>query len=308
MKPIVKPGVALDAEFCIESSERGATLVLESRFGQARNPDYNPALALLLSRLRNLHACITDAIVDSTVSRALAFEERRLHLRDRSYPLRLDVEDDIENLRIAICAAQESVAQRPGARGGNRHKRIRLFLEAVEEEGLETLLAGGGAQPDSQVEEDKEAVDRLSGSRGSGGQGSGLDAAQRRAVELRAVAVVSNKFEDGGWSVEDVSAQKLGYDLHIERGQEERHVEVKGTVGSGTSVLLTANEVRHSRSHPAHTVLAVVRRIELSDKGGSWEATGGFLRCFNRWRLEDGALEPRSYEWVLPPEETRSAK
>lgn len=308
MKPILAPGVVLDAEFCVEASERGPTLVLESRFGKVRNPDYNPALRLLLSRLRNLNASITDAIVDSTISRTLALEERRLLVRGRDYPLRLKAEADIEDLRIAICAAQERVAQRPGARGGNRHKRIRLFLEAVEEEGLEALLASGSLRSDPQVEEAEEVIEMVSGSRRVGGQGSGLNAAQRRAVELQAVAVVKSKFEEEGWRIEDVSAQKRGYDLHAARGQEVRHVEVKGTTGGGASVLLTANEVQHSRANRRHTVLAVVGGIELSEKNGSWEAAGGFLRKFDRWRLEDGVLAPRSYEWILPPEHNHATE
>lgn len=299
MKPITNAGRVLDSEFKIEADAGRPTLVLESRFGQVRNPDYYQALELLLLRLKSLNAVITDAIVDSTVSRNVGFAQRRLRIRGRTYPIRLDGEENLSDLRIAICAAQAPVAQRPGARGGNRHKRIRLFLQGVEEAGLETLLAGGGSRPDVQVEEEKDAIERLS--RG-GGQGRGLSAPQRRAVELRAVAVVTRRFEEEGWDVDDVATEKRGYDLHVERAGEERHVEVKGTIGSGASVLLTPNEVRHCRVNPAHTVLAVVSGIKLARADKSWKGEGGSLRSFDRWRLEEGVLEPQRYEWVLPPE------
>lgn len=302
MKPITDAGALLDSEFSVEPYEDQPTLVLESRFGQVRNPDYNPALELLLRRLKGLGAVITDAIVDSTVSRDLEFEQRRLQVRGRSYPLRLTAEEDLGDLRIALCAAQEPVAQRPGASGGNRHKRIRLFLADVEEEGLEALLTGGAEQPDVQAEEANDLIEQISRPRRGGGQGYGLSPEQRQAVEQRAVDVVTERLEAERWDVEDVSAQKRGYDLHASRGDEERHVEVKGTIGSGASVILTRNEVRHARANPALAVLAVVSGIRLSGEGTSWEADGGRLRDFDRWRIEDGALEPRSYEWVLPPE------
>lgn len=302
MKPITDVGSVLDSEFRIEPYEGRPTLVLESRFGQVRNPDYNQALELLLIRLRALDAVITDAIVDSTVSRNVGFDERRLQIRGRSYPIRLRTEEDPGDLRIAICAAQMPIAQQPGARGGNRHKRIRLFLGDVGGEGLEALLAGGGDRPDTQVEEAIDLIEQMANPGRGGGQGSGLNAAQRRAVELRAVGVVTSRLEERGWDVEDISSQKRGYDLHATRGEEERHVEVKGTIGSGASVILTRNEVRHARADPAHAVLAVVSEIELTGEDDSWEAEGGRLRDFDRWRLEEGALEPRSFEWVLPPQ------
>jgi hypothetical protein len=184
----------LDAEFSVEEVDGTPTVVLESRSGQTRNPDYYPALSLLLTRLRAMDARIALAIVDSTVSRRLPFHERVLEVRGRTYPIVLTGEADIEALRIALEAAQETVAQQPGAKGGNRHKRIRLYLDAVDSEGLEGLLSGPS---------DAQAVNRAVGlperSRAdrsrAGGQGRGLDAVQRRAVEDRATEVVTLRLE-----------------------------------------------------------------------------------------------------------------
>ncbi len=301
MKPISDTGEVLDAVFHVEEPDGHPTVVLESRFGQERNPDYNQALDLLLLRMKARGAVITDAIVDSTVSRALPFEERRLQIRGRSYPIELKHESDLGELRVAIGAAQKPVAQKPGAVGGNPHKRIRLFLQGVETEGLEVMLAGG-APPDPQAEEAKRAVERVARPPRNGGQGRGLSAEQRRAVELRAVAVVTLWLKGESWNVEDVSSQRRGYDLHATRGEEELHVEVKGTTGSGASVILTPNEVRHADANPGRAVLSVVNGIELSETDGTWKADGGTRRDFNRWRVSDGALEPVGYEWTLPPD------
>lgn len=302
MRPIAETGEVLDADFHTEELDGNPTVVLESRFGQARNRDYSRALDLLLSRLKAHGAVITDAIVDSTVSRALPFDARRLQIRDRPYPIELKQESDLVELRIAIGAAQKPVAQKPGAVGGNPHKRIRLFLQGVAAEGLEVMLAGG-AQPDPQAEEAKQAVERVARPGGAGGQGRGLNAEQRRAVELRAVAVVTRWLEGAGWDVEDVSLKRRGYDLHAGQGDEELHVEVKGTTGSGASVILTPNEVRHAGANPRQAMLAVVSGIELSETDGSWRAAGGVKRVFRRWRIADGALEPLGYEWILPPDD-----
>jgi Domain of unknown function (DUF3883) len=302
VRPIANTGEVLDASFHVEPLNGNPTVVLESRFGQVRNPDYNPALDLLLTRLRAHGAVITDAIVDSTVSRALPFETRRLRIRDRSYPIDLTGESDLVALRIAIGAAQKSVAQKPGAVGGNPHKRIRLFLKGVEAQGLEVMLAGG-AQPDRQVEEAKRTLEGVARPPRGGGQGRGLNAEQRRAVELRAVAVATLWLEEDGWDVEDVSLERRGYDLHATRGDEELHVEVKGTTGSGASVILTPNEVRHAGADPSRAVLSVVSGIELSETDGGRRGDGGVNRVFNRWRVSDGALEPVGYEWILPPDD-----
>jgi len=246
MRPSTDDGVPLDAEFRVENLDGTSTVVLESRSGRTRNPDYHRALSLLLTRLRAMDAQIELAIVDSTVSRRHPFEERVMQIRGRPYPIVVSDETDIEALRIALEAAQEPVAQRPGARGGNRHKRMRLYLDGVDFEGLERRL--GGVPESGSL---RNAVEMLERSRqyprrGSG-QGRGLNAVQRRAVEERATRLVTLRLEGEGWDVSDVSREYVGYDLLATRSEEQLHVEVKGTTGEDMSVLLTKNEVSNAR-------------------------------------------------------------
>jgi hypothetical protein len=116
-------GAPLDATFEVDRSV--IDIVLHSRSGSnpRLNPDYFSALETLLARLQRHGAVIEDVLVDSKVALKLPIEERRLQL---AYPIDLSAHSDVQSLRIEICAAQRTVAQRPGAKGGNNHKRIRL--------------------------------------------------------------------------------------------------------------------------------------------------------------------------------------
>lgn len=307
MKAITDDGRVLDAAFYVEMLDGVATVVLESRSGNARNPDYHPTLRLLLGRLAAIGVSMEDAIVDSTVSRRRPFSERRLRVRGRPYPIDLAAETDLDDFRKALGAAQEPVAQRANASGGNRHKRIRMYLAGVKEvDALETFLAGGLPPSDDVLEAlDKVQVVARPGRRPPGlqrGQGRGLSAPQRKAVEDRAMEVSTELLEAEGWRVRDVSRERRGYDLHAAKGGHQLHVEVKGTTGAGASVLLTRGEVAHARENAGVMQLSVVAGIKLRKSGKSWVGVGGRERRIGRpWRLEEGVLEPVGYEWVLPP-------
>ena len=122
-------GALLGARFSVEPYHSVQSVVLESAGGSA-TAEYRRALELLLRRLRSVGAVLTDGIVDSRVTRALPDAERRLVLRHgRKYPISLGTVD-VEELRLAIGAAQEHVGQRAGATAGNRTKRIRLMVQA----------------------------------------------------------------------------------------------------------------------------------------------------------------------------------
>ncbi len=54
--------------------------------------------------------------------------------------------------------------------------------------------------------------------------------------------VVVSAYVDRNWTPDDVSAQKVGWDITMRRGDEELHIEVKGVSGSKPTVLLTRNE------------------------------------------------------------------
>jgi hypothetical protein len=78
-------------------------------------------------------------------------------------------------------------------------------------------------------------------------------------------------------------------------------VEVKGSTGALILVELTRNEVTHARSCSCETALAAVESIQLKP-GSTPSATGGRLRLFSPWAIEDQALEPLRYSYRLPQE------
>ena len=103
-----------------------------------------------------------------------------------------------------------------------------------------------------------------------------------------------------GWEVEDVSL-KSSFDLRATKGTLVRQVEVKGTTGDGSAVLLTPNEVRLVRDNPTISLLAIVAGITLAPgPEGTVHAAGGTLTMIDPWVLDDhGTLHPTGYEYRL---------
>src|SRR6266516_3429498 len=106
---------------------------MDSRSGMSgsrppRNPDYNRALTVLLTRLGRLNAVLVDALVDSRHTQELALPEADRRLIDA--PIHLALQPDMEALRRRLGSAQAKIGQAPDAtKGGNATKRIRLRLE-----------------------------------------------------------------------------------------------------------------------------------------------------------------------------------
>jgi len=95
-------GQALDAGYFVEADGGHLALILESRSGMSgvrapRNPDYNRALTVLLTRLGALDAVLLDALVDSRKTRQLGVPEADRKLIES--PIRLALEPDLEALR-----------------------------------------------------------------------------------------------------------------------------------------------------------------------------------------------------------------
>lgn len=94
--------------------------------------------------------------------------------------------------------------------------------------------------------------------------GAGFGTAELdRLVEQAAMEHVTSAYEADGWTVEDVSGRKVGWDVTCRRGSDERHVEVKGCSGSKPAVMLTVNELETAGRDP-HWVLAVVVRAVVA--------------------------------------------
>lgn len=129
--------------------------------------------------------------------------------------------------------------------------------------------------------------------RGSG-QGFVLTSAERIAIEKRSVLLATEYFEADGWSVKDVGATK-SYDLHLTRGEENLHVEVKGTTSDGSQVILTRAEVEWQRKFAPDNALVIVHSIELDRTVQPPIATSGTLHCTSPWAIEDESLSVISY-------------
>jgi hypothetical protein len=89
---------------------------------------------------------------------------------------------------------------------------------------------------------------------------------------------------------------KLGYDLLCQRGNEELHVEVKGTTGMATEVKLTRREVDHARSYEVYA-LAVVSQISVNADYSI--ADVGRYQIFMPWAIDDDRLIATEYIYRL---------
>ena len=132
------------------------------------------------------------------------------------------------------------------------------------------------------------------GERAGTGQGYGLTAAERKAVELRAMALARAHFETIFDKVEDVSASH-SFDLRCWTNGTEHRVEVKGTTGDGSSILLTANEVENARKFYPLVSLFIVHGIRLADG----KALGGEAAITSPWDVDAGALTPTVFRWSM---------
>lgn len=150
-----------------------------------------------------------------------------------------------------------------------------------------------GRQPGA-VPEEEQALEELLRPNRKGGQGIGLTGPERKEVELRAMKVATEHFERLGYKVTDMSA-KASFDLKVTEGDVDLCVEVKGTTGTGNSVLMTSNEVElHKRKFP-NNALIIVSHIEL-ERGEKPVASGGEMREFRPWDISSAAdVRPAAY-------------
>jgi len=98
-----------------------------------------------------------------------------------------------------------------------------------------------------------------------GGSGFGSVETNRR-VETVAIEFVTRRYEEDGWTVRSVEAQKVGYDLRCDRGNEQAHIEVKGTQGSDVCFIITAAEVRNAMIDRGHVTCVVTAALTAAPK------------------------------------------
>jgi hypothetical protein len=144
-------GEPLRAHFKVERGIGGLEVVFASSGGaksnpRARNLDYVEGLELILSRLADRRATITDVLVDSLPARRLPVVKRHV---DLSYPIELDPTTDVADFRRLITQGQRTVArsENVSSSAGNNRKRIRLAIGLASEtsdlQSFERFLAHG---------------------------------------------------------------------------------------------------------------------------------------------------------------------
>jgi hypothetical protein len=138
--------------------------------------------------------------------------------------------------------------------------------------------------------------------RSTRGSGYLKDVEVKRAVERHAVRLARAHFEADGYNCQDVGTTP-SYDLHLTKGLEVIHVEVKGSTGTATTVELTSNEVSHSRSILWQTQLIVVDQITWARRSGKVVTSAGRLRVWPAWRAECDQLAATRYRYQLPDHE-----
>lgn len=174
--------------------------------------------------------------------------------------------------------------------------RLRAMVDRTVAEPSESVLASPTEEAEHAVTDAAGKVARL-----GRGQGFQLDQEAKVAVEAHAMNMAA-EFYSTAWDVQDVHGRE-SYDLICRRGEEVKHVEVKGTTTGGEEVILTHNEVRHAQEHP-HTALFVVSNIVVERaEDGTVTATGGKHHCYDPWRLNDGTLIPVGFRYQVPPEQ-----
>lgn len=127
------------------------------------------------------------------------------------------------------------------------------------------------------------------------------DPETRRIVEEYAMERVRAHLLDQGFTSFDNTSKRECYDYTCARGGNLYYIEVKGTQGSGTSVILTKNEIEHAKKYPQRSITVIVHDVKVRLGGGPPHASGGALRVFHPWIPESTALEPIQFRWAVPP-------
>ena len=129
-------------------------------------------------------------------------------------------------------------------------------------------------------------------------QGFGLTAAEKKIIELHAVKLAIEHLSMLGYTdIEDVG-DKESFDLLAFSPEKQISVEVKGSTGSASSVVLTRNEVDfQKRAYPLNG-LFVVSNIKLIKEEGV-SAQGGEIKFVTPWLIVESSLKVISYEYQV---------
>lgn len=196
----------------------------------------------------------------------------------------------------------------PGERGTAARRwstiyRYLIDLGLVVQLGERLVLAKrvlpGPAEPESPAgtEEPKAPADEELSNLSPRYAGFCADPVLRKAIEIQAVNQAIDHYVGLGYQVTDVGATQ-SYDLHVVLDKEVRHVEVKGSQGHISRIVLTKNEVVHAQTF-GKTDLITVADIPWLKEGDEVKTSDGLLVAHTNWRPSEEGLEPLSYYYSL---------
>jgi hypothetical protein len=303
-------GNDLDARFFVERRSEQLTVIIKSSGGgpTTLNRDYDEALRLIIERLGTVDALLLHVEVDSKDTAGLSAEARTIAIEGYQAPLLLSGVDSHE-LRRMIGAGAAKTARAPNATGGgNRRKRLRLFLAFTKraapsvDELTQVIRCGDWTEPQSRMDHAAEDRARPSPGRRRIGQGFERNPAVRLAVEEYAMVAAEQHYARANWTTQRCEHLNLGYDIVCTNGAEQLFVEVKGTRGDGSRVVITRNEAAYAHANYKRTELFVLYNVHVANpQAMPISCTGGESRIISEWDPNArGTLIPKDYYWYLP--------
>ena len=133
----------------------------------------------------------------------------------------------------------------------------------------------------------------------SQGQGRMIDPKKKKSIELHAMLVAKNYYENLGYQVTDTSAN-CPYDFECDKNGELKRIEVKGTTMGPQTVNVTFNEVKSARADDCETDLFIVHAINVEIQLGEFIAEGGKIKLISNWKPKAEHLTPTAYTYRVP--------
>jgi len=130
------------------------------------------------------------------------------------------------------------------------------------------------------------------------GQGFGLSTFEKKIVETHAVKLAIEHLLNIGYIEIEDTGEFESFDIYAKGPEGELRVEVKGTTGAGSVVILTKNEVSFQKEAYPNNGLFVVSNIELVREEEVF-ARGGNIKFLSPWLISEENLKAISFEYKV---------
>jgi hypothetical protein len=112
---------------------------------------------------------------------------------------------------------------------------------------------------------------------------------------------VAEVMRSSGWTVHDVSRQKLGYDLIVQRGRATKYVDVKSSLGL-CSPALTSREWQQATAHGDDYILAILENFNPAAQNVIFWVPNPATSCFAREStMVQHSISRSSWQLALVP-------